>query len=70
MKIQITSSTDSKNLGLIFEDTFPVMLGEMEFMPEGTPIRIGAKITRYYNSNYAIDCIEQPAAQTINNEGN
>ena len=59
MKLIITSSTDNQHLGLVIEDTFPVMFGDMEFQPDQPPIQVGGKILRYYNSNYAIDCIEQ-----------
>lgn len=59
MKYTITSSTDNANLGVTFELPFPILLGDMEFQPDQPPIRVGGKILRYFNSNYAIDVIEQ-----------
>jgi hypothetical protein len=56
MRVQIISSTDNKYLGKIIYDRFPVMLDDDTiFEPDGEPIKIGASITRYYNSNYSID---------------
>lgn len=58
MKVQIISSTDNRFLGKIISDTFPLMLDDhTEFNPDGH-MNVGAKITRYYNSNYSIDVQE------------
>lgn len=58
MKLQIISTTDGKFIGLEFNDKFPIKLGDIEFTPDSTPIQIGNKTWRFFNSNYSIDTKE------------
>jgi hypothetical protein len=57
MKLKIIYSTDNKHLGVVFEDTFPILLADYEFSPD-YKIAIGLNSFRYFNSNYSIDTIE------------
>ena len=58
MIFTIISTTDGKFLGEEFNDSFPILLGEIEFNPTNKLI-IEQGIYRYYNSNYSIDVVEK-----------